>query len=165
MRANRLIPIAVLAFAVACSEDSSNLVAVDGLASAGSPHFIANATSCTQVGFNLVCNFKEAGLSAGTVVTISVTVAANAGYACVNGGGNIPSDPKKSDSGNLTDSESFTVPKNGNLVEDLTVSPKPANEVLSCPGGQTATLISVEYFVPATILDATSGASISVGGF
>ena len=160
------ISAAALLLLAACSESSSNLVDVgDPLAAAGSPHFIANATSCAQEGNNLVCDFKEAGLAAGTIVTIAVTVSANTGYGCVNGGGTVPSDPKKSISGNLTESDDFTVPKNGNLVASLTVSPLPANQALSCPPGQRATLISVTYFAPALIEDLDNDAAISISSF
>src|SRR6266508_2632546 len=108
MKHANFIPIAALLFAVACSEKSTSPVEVNSPAFAsGSPHFIANATSCTQVGNDLVCSFKETGLSSGSVETVSVTVFANAGYGCVNGGGKVPSDPKKSTSGNLTNSGTF----------------------------------------------------------
>ena len=160
------IPAAALLPLAACTESSSNLVDVgDPVAAGGSPHFIANATSRTQEGNNLVCDFKEAGLAAGTVVTISVTVSASTDYGCVNGGGTVPSDPKKSINGDLTSSDDFTVPKNGNLVETLIVSPLAASQALSCPRGQRATLLSVTYFSPALIEDLDNDASISVAGF
>jgi hypothetical protein len=162
------LPIAALVLAVGCNENSSTPVeaVTPGTANAsGSPHFIANGTSCTQQGVNLVCSFKEAGLSAGASEFIQVSVSANAGYGCVNGGGSVPSDPKKSTSGNLTSSGTFTAGKNGNLLGTLTVSPLAANQVLDCPPGQTATLISVTYFAPATINDFTSGASFDVTSF
>jgi hypothetical protein len=172
MRFSRLIPVAVLAFAAACSEKSTGPAEVNGpsfAASGGSPHFIANATSCTQVGINLVCTFKETGLASGSVELVSVTVFANAGYGCVNGGGTVPSDPKKSVSGNLTTSGTFPAGKNGNLVGQLIVSPLAASEALSCPPGQTATLLSVTYGTAAqpnaTIADLTSGASIDIAVF
>jgi hypothetical protein len=173
MRLSPLVPIAALAFAIACNENSSTpveAVSPGSIANAsGSPHFIANGTSCTQQGFNLVCSFKEAGLSAGSTETIQVSVFANAGYGCVNGGGSVPSDPKKSVSGNLTTSGTFTAGKNGNLIGSLTVSPLAANQALSCPPGQTATLLSVTYGSAqqpnATIFDVTSGASIDIAVF
>jgi hypothetical protein len=167
MRSSKLIPIAVLAFAVGCSEKSTGPVeaTAPSFAGSGSPHFIASATSCSQVGFNLVCTIKEAGLSAGASETIQVSVFANAGYGCVNGGGSVPSDPKKSTSGNLTTTTTLSAGKNGNLVGSITVSPEAASQVLSCPPGQKATLLSVSYVAPASITDFTSGASISVTGF
>jgi hypothetical protein len=167
MKSTRLIPLAMLVLAAACNENTSNPAAPDGpqFAPTGSPHFIGNATSCTQVGNNLVCTFKEAGLSAGSTEFIQISVSANTGYGCVNGGGTVPSDPKKSISGNLTSSGEFTAGKNGNLIGTLTVSPLAASEALSCPPGQTATLLSVTYFAPATINDFTSGASFTVTDF
>jgi acyl-CoA reductase-like NAD-dependent aldehyde dehydrogenase len=38
---------------------------------AGSPHFIDHSTSSSISGSSLVCNFKEAGLSAGSIETIT----------------------------------------------------------------------------------------------
>lgn len=167
MKRTLFIPLAALIFAAACSENASDPLANSPSfsASGGSPHFIASATSCSQVGFNLVCTIKEAGLSAGAEETIQVSVFANAGYGCVNGGGSVPSDPKKSTSGNLTTTTTLSAGKNGNLVGSITVSPEAASDALSCPPGQTATLLSVSYVAPASITDFTSGAFISVTGF
>jgi len=173
MKSTLFIPIAMLAFAVACSENASTPVAPDGPLFApggGSPHFIGNATSCTQVGNNLVCSFKEAGLSSGSVETIQVSVFLTADYSCVNNGQNIPADPKKTTvSGTVTFSGVFTAGKNGQLIGSLTISPAAASTVLGCPPGQTATLISATYGSVAqpnaVITDLTSGATISVGGF
>jgi hypothetical protein len=165
MRHTRLIPIAVLAFAVACSEDSPNLVENNSLQFAqGNPHFIANATECTEVGLTLVCDFKEAGLASGITVTIQVSVFASREDSCVNNGQQIPNDPKKTTTAaTVTASGQFTSGKNGSVVDDLTVSLPPTS--LSCPPGQTATLISSNFVPNATITDLTSGATISVGGF
>lgn len=109
----------------------------------GNPHFIENATRVSTSGSSLTVQFKEAGLSAGSVVTIELSADLNAEYSCVNRGNNIPSDPKKTviDS-TVSESEPFTVAKNGNLRGSLTISAPAASEVLDCPGGQTATLIS-----------------------
>jgi hypothetical protein len=166
MRVNRLIPVAVLALAVACSEDSSSPVANNGplAAATGSPHFIRNATSCTEDGLTLVCDFKEAGLASGITVTIQVSVFASREDSCVNNGQQIPNDPKKTTTAaTVTASGQFTSGKNGSVVDDLIVSLPPTS--LSCPPGQTATLISSSFVPNAVITDATSGASISVGGF
>jgi hypothetical protein len=159
------IPAAALVLLAACTENSSNLVGVgDPLAAGGSPHFIRNATSCTEQGLTLVCSFKETGLASGSVETITVSVFATRDDSCVNGGENIPSDPKKTTTAQqVTVSGQFSADKNGNIVGSLTVS-LPAT-TLSCPKGQTATLISSNFVANAGITDATSGASISVGGF
>ena len=165
MKHTLFIPAAALLLLAACNENSSNLVEVnDPLAAGGSPHFIKNATSCTEQGLTLVCNFKETGLGSGTTVTIEVGVFASRDDSCVNNGGNVPSDPKKTTTfADVTASGEFTADKNGNVVASLTVSLPPTS--LNCPGGQTATLISSNFVANATIEDKTSGASISVGGF
>ena len=156
MKHTLFIPAAALLLLAACNENSSNLVEVnDPLAAGGSPHFIKNATSCTEQGLTLVCNFKETGLGSGF---------ASRDDSCVNNGGNVPSDPKKTTTfADVTASGEFTADKNGNVVASLTVSLPPTS--LNCPGGQTATLISSNFVANATIEDKTSGASISVGGF
>ena len=51
MKHTLFIPAAALLLLAACNENSSNLVEVnDPLAAGGSPHFIKNATSCTEQG-------------------------------------------------------------------------------------------------------------------
>ena len=135
---------------------STSLVAV-----AGNAHFIKNATSASQSGNNLVVVFKEAGLESGARESITVSVTATVISDCRNGGGNVASDPKKTDSG-LTASGTFPADKNGNVTGTLTVTPTAG---VTCPPGQTATIESVSYHAPATITDNTSGASISVSGF
>src|SRR4029453_3056959 len=83
---------------------------------AGSPHFIRNATTASLDGVSLVVDFKEAGLEAGAVETIQVTAHLDALYQCVNGGGNVPSDPKKTTvSSDVTGSGHFPPEQTGNL--------------------------------------------------
>lgn len=131
---------------------------------AGSPHFIRNATSASLDGVSLVVDFKEAGLEAGAVETIQVTAHLDALYQCVNKGGNVPSDPKKTTiSSDVSESDEFTAAKNGNLVGTLTVDPPNAASVLDCPGGQRSTLVSVTWS-DVIIDDLTSGASLALTG-
>src|SRR5262245_47510706 len=81
---------------------------------AGNPHFIKNATSATRVGDNLVVSFKEAGLESGSTETITASADATATFQCVNGGGNVPSDPKKTTiTTRVSESGEFTADKNG----------------------------------------------------
>ena len=130
----------------------------------GSPHFIKNGTSASLSGTSLVVQFKEAGLSAGAVETIQATAHLDATYQCVNGGGNVPSDPKKTTvSSDVSQSGVFTVGQNGNLVGSLTVSAPAAASVLSCPGGQTATLSAVMWSA-IHVDDLTSGAALAIRG-
>jgi hypothetical protein len=140
------------------------LVGAGPAVAGGSPHFIKNATSASLDGTSLVVQFKEAGLSSGAVETIQVTAHLDATYKCINGGGNNPSDPKKTTiSSDVSASGVFTAGQNGNLIGSLTVSAPAAATVLSCPGGQTATLTAVAWSA-IRIDDLTSGASLALNG-
>jgi hypothetical protein len=132
---------------------------------AGSPHFIKNATTATRSGNDLVVNFKETGLAAGSVETVMVSANATTTYSCVNNGTNIPSDKKKTKTASpVSESGQFTADRSGNITGSLTLSPPSAADVgLTCPPGQTATLISVSYS-NVVITDSTSGASFSFSG-
>ena len=141
------------------------LAAVPALAASGNPHFIKNATTATRSGNDLVVNFKETGLASGSVETVTVSANANTTYSCVNNGTNIPSDKKKTKTTTpVSTSGEFTADKSGNIQDSLTLSPPTAEEVgLTCPTGQTATLISVTY-TNVMVVDSTSGASFSISG-
>jgi hypothetical protein len=77
MRSTRSIPLAIaaLALAVACNnnEDRSARIPTDPIVPHFAVHFVGGR-SCTQVGSNLLCNFKVAGL--GNISTATVTVQA-----------------------------------------------------------------------------------------
>ena len=120
-------------------------------AMAASPHFI-NA-SAARSGDNLVVSWKEAGLG---VSAIDYTASATATRvdSCVNNGQNIPADPKKTTSvADVAATGTFN-PKNGQVTASLTLSPP--TSTLSCPKGQTATLISLSY-TNVRITDDTNG--------
>jgi hypothetical protein len=130
----------------------------------GSPHFIKSGTSASLSGTSLVVQFKEAGLSAGSMETVQATAHLDATYQCVNGGGNVPSDPKKTTiSSEVSASGVFEVTKNGNLVGSLTLNAPAAASVLDCPGGQTATLSAVMWS-DVRVTDHTSGATLPIRG-
>ena len=169
MKARYFVPVAVLALAVACTENSSTPVENNRpqfAAGGGSPHFISSATSCSQVGNNLVCPFKEAGLSSGQTVTIQVSVSASATYVCLNNGGSVPSDQKKTSIvATVVASGSFTVGKSGNVQDVLTATP-PGPGTFRCPNGQTVTgPTDVSYTPVAHITDTSSGASLDISAF
>ena len=141
------------------------LAIAPGALAGGSAHFIKSATSASLSGQNLVCQFKEAGLAAGSTESISCGATEAVTYECVNGGGKNPSASNKR-TFNTSDrkSGSFTADRNGNLVGSLTLSPVSAASLgFSCPGGQTVTLKSVSYS-SVQIVDATSGATASPSG-
>jgi hypothetical protein len=129
----------------------------------GSPHFIKSATSSSISGSSLVCNFKEAGLSAGSTETITCGATEAVTYECVNGGGRNPAASNKTTFHTSGESSGeFTADRNGNLVGAQTLdvtSPGALN--FSCPGGQKLTLVSV-YYTNVTVTDDTSGALLSL---
>ena len=134
------------------------------MAATGNPHFIGNATDASISGVSLVVEFKEAGLPSGAVETVVASADVSATYSCVNNGNKVPSDPKKTTiDARLSESGEFTAGRNGTISGSLTLSPTPADEALSCPPGQTATLFSVVY-TNVTVEDLDSGAFASIPG-
>lgn len=125
---------------------AATVVLAGGPVFAGNAHFIASQTSVSSSGTSLTVKFKEAGLESGSTVTIQVSAHLDMTVQCVNGGGKVPSDPKKTTiSSDISQSGEFTAAKNGNITGSLTVSaPSPAS-VLSCPGGQKATTTSLVW--------------------
>jgi hypothetical protein len=134
-------------------------------AAGGNPHFIANASSATLSGSNLVCKFKEAGLASGSRETVTCNATQSITYECVNKGGNNPAaSNKKTFATTVSKTGQFTADRNGNIVGSLTLGPATAASIgFSCPRGQTVTLVSVTYS-NVTITDSTSGASIAIAG-
>jgi hypothetical protein len=145
------IPIAALVFAAACSDSvtapdpgSPSFVKPGSPAPTGAHFQSASADFTSSTVLTLQANFDIAGLgnTAGTV-TVLATADANALYACQNGGGNFPSDPKKkAENGEVSAQGTFTV-NNGRAQGFLTLSP-PAS-TLHCPGGQVPVIASVTY--------------------
>ncbi len=128
----------------------------------GSAHFIKSQTSASLDGNNLVCSFKEAGLSAGSTETTTCPADASATYECVNNGSKHPqASNKETVGGPVSGSDTFTVDQNGNITGSVTATP-PGPGDFSCPSGQTLVLTSVSY-TNVVLTDSTSGASISLG--
>lgn len=129
-------------------------------AHAASPHFI-RADASLQ-GTNLVVSFKEAGLGDNQNISYVASANATAEYACQNGGGNFPSDPKKQlVQGPVSASGTFSSGKNGQINASLTLSLPPST--LDCPPGQRVVLLSFSYS-NVTITDTTNGVSASISG-
>ena len=126
---------------------------------AASLHFIR--ASATRSGNNLVVTWKEAGL--GDNLNIDYTTAATATRedSCVNNGGQIPNDPKKTTTVAQASASGTFSPKNGTVNGTLTIMP-PAT-TLTCPPGQTATLISLTY-TNVSITDLTNGITEPIPG-
>jgi hypothetical protein len=136
-----------------------------GALAGGSAHFIKSATSASLSGADLVCQFKEAGLSAGSVERITCSANATTTYECVNGGGKNPSASNKTTTQSpVSNSGLFPADQNGNVSGSVTLSPPTAQQLgFSCPGGQTVTFVSVTYS-NVQLIDQTSGASASIPG-
>lgn len=140
-------------------------VAYPALAANGNGHFIKNATHATLSGSDLVVNFKEAGLAAGSTETITTSAIATTTYECVNGGGHNPKASNKTTTQSpVSTSGTFTADQNGNIVNSETLSPPTAQSLgFSCPPGQTVTFVGVTYS-NVKVTDSTSGATISLPG-
>jgi hypothetical protein len=128
---------------------------------ADSPHFNTASATLLNNG-NLKVSFKEAGLGSNQNINYEATADATATYACQNGGGNFPSDPKKQTvSGPVSGTGTFSSGKNGSISASLTIAP-PAS-TLNCPGGQREVLGTVSY-TNVAITDTTNGVSKTISG-
>jgi hypothetical protein len=128
-------------------------------AMAASPHFIS--ASAARSGDNLVVQWKEAGLGDNENIDYQASATATREDSCVNKGGNIPSDPKKTTTVAQTNAAGTFSVKNGSVNGRLTLTP-PAT-TLSCPKGQVATLISLSY-TDVSITDLTNGITEPIPG-
>lgn len=126
---------------------------------AANPHFVR--ASATREGNSLVVSFKEAGLGNNQTVTVQASATFTRTDSCVNKGGNIPSDPKKTvTQGTTSKSGSFTSDKNGSITGSLTLT---TSTTLQCPPGQRATLLSLS-FSNVKVTDLTNNVSRSISG-
>ena len=126
---------------------------------AANPHFVR--ASATRVGDSLVVSFKEAGLGNNQTVTIEASAEFTRTDSCVNKGGKVPSDPKKTvTQGTTSKSGTFRSDKNGNIVGSLTLT---TSTTLRCPPGQRATLMSLS-FTNVMVTDLTNNVSRSISG-
>jgi hypothetical protein len=139
------------------------LAAVPAIAATGSPHFIKSATNASvdQSG-TLIVNFKEAGLSNGSVEDVSLTATGTATYQCFNNGGKHPkAGNKETVSSALSADGQFTV-KNGNITGTLTLSP-PGPGSFTCPPGQDLVGPTNVSYSNVTLTDNTSGQTVLFG--
>lgn len=131
----------------------------------GNAHFIKNATGASLSGSSLVVHFKEAGLAAGSIETITASADALTTYECVNGGGKNPSASNKTTTLSRSSATGqFPVDQNGNLTGSLTLTPPSASSLgFSCPPGQTVTFVGVTYS-NVVVNDTTSHVSTTIPG-
>lgn len=151
-------------FAVAAATAAATAVLVASPTFAGSAHFIGNLTKASLDGTSLVVQFKEAGLESGSVETVVVQAHLDATYQCINNGGTNPPDAKKTTiSSDVSNSGTFPANKNGQIQGSMSIAIPSATSVLSCPGGQTATLTAGTWS-SIWVSDTTSGATLGLKG-
>jgi hypothetical protein len=123
-------------------------------AHAQSGHFVTgggNAPECQDIGTQVSCDVKVAGLG-GTTFEITVTAPGIASVECENPGGNVAPGQDTEITATGTTGPQPT-PRNGQVVfRDLTtVAPTVAN-FPTCPNPQwTATVVDVAFTGPATL--------------
>jgi hypothetical protein len=161
---------ALLVATAACSSDATAPATsgapslARGEAVGGTPQFNKAGTDLTRVGDNLVVNFKETGLAAGSVQTIKLTATGTATFLCINGGDKNPSATnKRTVSPDVVAIGTFPSDRNGNVTGSLTLlAPGPGD--FSCPGGQTLSGAMDVSFTNVVLTDQTSGATRSFAG-
>jgi hypothetical protein len=134
-------------------------VAFPATAVAVSPHFIT--ADAARDGNNLEVTWKEAGLGDNQRIDYTASATATRVDSCVNRGGQIPNDPKKTTTVAEVSAEGTFSVKNGSVEGSLTVEP-PAT-TLDCPGGQVETLQSLTY-TDVSITDDTNGITEDIPG-
>jgi hypothetical protein len=142
------------------------LAAVPALAASpntGSPHFVKSGTNASvdQSG-NLVVNFKEAGLSNGSIETITLSGTGTADYQCFNNGGKHPKAANKETVSTFSSSTGDFKVQNGNVIGTLMLAP-PGPGDFSCPAGQTLVGPTNVSYIDVTLADTTSGQSVFFG--
>ncbi len=129
-------------------------------AMAASPHFI-NA-SAARDGNDPVVSWKEAGLGDNQNIDYTATADFSRTDSCVNNGGNVPSDPKKTvTSGTVSVTGTFSSGRNGQITASLRLTAGPTT--LECPPGQMATLMSLTWS-NVSITDTTNGVTANIAG-
>jgi hypothetical protein len=185
MRANRLIPIAALAFAAACSEDTAtNPTSVDrpqfvtvfnGSTAPSGAHYASGfgEPTCTINDLTVdtvTCTGTKIGGIGGTDATVSITVSYSATVQCRNKGGNIV-EVKTQTSTTTTAPENATEVRNGQLTVSSVSSTAPSTQsflnAADCPNGNWDKLLvagspSVTDFLYTLTFDGFTAAAISV---
>ncbi len=154
MKANRLIPaVAVLALAVACTENASNPVGNNNRPSFGAkgtpanPAYKSSLFSVASSGnFGLTHAWRETGLGSFTTVPYQLSANFTVTAHCENGGGNTVNGQPFQISGSATTGPVPQTPRNGSIDGTLTLAAGP----VACqpPGNNshTAVIDAVTWF-------------------
>lgn len=141
----------VVALAAACT--AFGLAASPALAQSG--HFIesgAGAPECTDIGTQVTCTGKVAGLG-GTTFEITVAAPGIASVECTNPGGNVaPGQDTAIDVAGSTGPQ--PTPRNGQSLFSITTdSPEPLPPTPTCPNDQwTPDIVDVSFTVATLTL-------------
>lgn len=145
-----LIPVAGLVLLAACNDTGTAPLAPSEAASfnvtSGAQYKSVShgiLTAQNRLGY-LFVTFDETGVGNAAGTTIErVTYHVDALYACKNGGGNWPADPKKQ---GVSFDGSFEqeFANHGGRTRGTIEVPPPAS-TLSCPGGQIGTLVAIQW--------------------
>jgi hypothetical protein len=128
-------------------------LALPAAASAQSGHFVtggANAPTCTDIGLQVRCSGKVAGLG-GTTFEITVEAKGIASVVCINHGGNRApgQDTSVTVSGTTTP---LPTPRNGQYLFTVTTdSPDPLPATPTCPNALWTPVITDVRFTDATL--------------
>lgn len=135
-------------FAIALVAVGAVLGLTAGTASAQSGHFLTgggNAPTCTDIGVQVECSGKVAGLG-GTTFEITIEAAGIASVECTNPGGNVaPGQDTAVTVAGSTDPQ--PTPRNGQAKFTVTTdSPDPLPPTPTCPNNQwTANIVDVTF--------------------
>jgi hypothetical protein len=135
-------------FAIALVAVGAVLGLTAGTASAQSGHFLTgggNAATCTDIGVQVRCSGKVAGLG-GTTFEITIEAAGIASVECTNPGGNVaPGQDTAVTVAGSTDPQ--PTPRNGQTRFTVTTdSPDPLPPTPTCPNNQwTANIVDVTF--------------------
>jgi hypothetical protein len=131
-----------------CGAVAAAFLALPGGAAAQSGHFVG-AQSCTDIGTQVQCSGKVAGLG-GTTFTITVAAQGEATVSCTNPAGNVaPGQAFDFDASGS--SGPFATPRNGQSKYTVTTN-APSAPAGSCPNPKwTATVTDVAFTGFATV--------------
>lgn len=138
-----------------------NMESLDDRIVPANPHFLY-ADSSIGSSYELIVDFKEAGLGNNQLIDYELTGDASATFGYMNKGGNIVQGTPWLVEGDTLATGTFSSDKNGNITETLTSDAPVQPTDLKTPKGNGWTqLVSVSY-TNLTLTDVTNGESIDV---
>jgi hypothetical protein len=118
-------------------------IAFTGTAIAQSGHFLDRTVTCRDIGTQVLCTGKVAGLG-GTTFRLLVQASGNASIECENQGGNVAPGQDTTLTA-LGDSGRLPTPRNGSHTFSQSTAPPIASSSLCPNDGWTATVVDVTF--------------------